>query len=396
MKKKKKKDIVIGINLLLNTKGLDMLDTYMNEIIAGVAIAILIIIYFLAKKPSKNKNEDIQIQELSHEEPIIEEPKKDEITEIKTTTDTTSKQTIQKKAQYINIDSLSGNEEGSFGVEEEQKKHSIKQTAKLVRNKKVVPPHSKITKENFKEFKGKRILVAEDNLINQKVISGLLANTGIELIMADDGQIALEILEEDKNFHFVLMDAHMPRVDGFEATRQIRKNPAYNHIIIVALSGDTASDDIKKMSDAGMEEHLEKPLRMDALYDVLYAYSGEQSSDTQTENLNMSELDIEEGLMICGDDKEFYKEILIQFKDTYANSAQHLEKLFKNANMQEASQYLLDISGIAANIGATNISEITQELRESIKNPKDSKYLELFKKYSTSLQALLEDIKTYI
>ena len=376
-----------------------MLDAYMSEIIAGVAILALIIIYLLLRKSSSDKQDKIEPEE------VIEEVEDAKVVETEAEPKEQSRvvtakiENIQEKAKYVKIDSLSGKEEGSFGVEDEVQETSKlepKTTQQLKRNKKVVPPHAKITKNDFKEFTGKRILVAEDNLINQKVISGLLADTGIELVMADDGQIALEILEQDSNFQFILMDAHMPRIDGFEATRQIRQNPAYNHIIVVALSGDTAADDIRNMSDAGMEEHLEKPLRMDALYDILYAYSDEQPLGEQDDVLSVAELDIEEGLIICGDDEEFYKEILTQFKDTYADSATKLEKMFQNAKMQEASQYLLDISGIAANIGATNISEITKDLRESIKNPKDSKYLELFKNYTKSLNTLLFDIDSYM
>lgn len=376
-----------------------MLDAYMSEIIAGVAILALIIIYLLLRKSSSNKQDKIEpeevVEEVEDTKVVETEPEPKEQSRVVTA----KIENIQEKAKYVKIDSLSGKEEGSFGVEDEVQetsKSEPKTTQQLKRNKKVVPPHAKITKNDFKEFTGKRILVAEDNLINQKVISGLLADTGIELVMADDGQIALEILEQDSNFQFILMDAHMPRIDGFEATRQIRQNPAYNHIVIVALSGDTAADDIRNMSDAGMEEHLEKPLRMDALYDILYAYSDEQPSGEQGNVPSVAELDIEEGLMICGDDEEFYKEILTQFKDTYADSATKLEKMFQNAKMQEASQYLLDISGIAANIGATNISEITKDLRESIKNPKDSKYLELFKNYTKSLNTLLSDIDSYM
>jgi CheY-like chemotaxis protein len=379
-----------------------MLDAYMNEIIAGVAVVVLIIIYFLLKKSHSNKKVEIEPQEPIKEK--IEEKKEEDVKlESKSEKEVdavvqTKIENIQEKTKYVKIDSLSGKEEGSFGVEDEEQvssKVEEKQTYQLVRNKKAVPPHAKITKNDFKEFAGKRILVAEDNLINQKVISGLLADTGIELVMASDGQVALDILEQDSNFHFILMDAHMPRVDGFEATRQIRKNPAYNHIVIVALSGDTAADDIKKMSDAGMEEHLEKPLRMDSLYDILYTYSDEQSAEVESEFV-LQELDAEQGLSICGDDDDFYEEILAQFRDTYADSASKLENMFQNAKMQEASKYLLDISGIAANIGANNIAQISQELRESIKNPKDSKYLNLFKKYTKSLHTLINEIDRYM
>jgi CheY-like chemotaxis protein len=373
-----------------------MLEAYLtNEILAGVAIIVLIMVYFLLKKLYNNQKTEEKHQkevdaQTEQEEPEIElEPKKE--------LDAVVSQDIEEKLKYIKIDSLSGQEEGSFGFEDEieEEDEETQVPYQLVRKKKDVPPHAKITKENFKEFAGKRILVAEDNLINQKVISGLLADTGIELVMASDGQVALDILEQDSNFHFIFMDAHMPRVDGFEATRQIRKNPAYNHIVIVALSGDTAADDIKKMSDAGMEEHLEKPLRMDSLYDILYTYSDEQSAEVESEFV-LQELDAEEGLSICGDDDDFYEEILAQFRDTYADSASKLENMFQNAKMQEASKYLLDISGIAANIGANNIAQISQELRESIKNPKDSKYLNLFKKYTKSLHTLINEIDRYM
>ena len=111
----------------------------------------------------------------------------------------------------------------------------------------VVPNHEKITKENFKEFAGIHLLIAEDNLINQKVIKGLLAGTGIKISMADDGKDALDMLKAHNDYFMILMDAHMPNIDGFEATKIIRSMPEYNKLPIVALSGDIAPDDIKKM-----------------------------------------------------------------------------------------------------------------------------------------------------
>lgn len=174
--------------------------------------------------------------------------------------------------------------------------------------KRSVPPHEKITKQNFSEFAGERILVAEDNLINQKVLLGLLAGSGIELVLANDGQEALDILENDTNFLMILMDAHMPRVDGFEATRIIRANPQYDHILVVALSGDTASDDIHKMKSAGMSEHLEKPLRMEALYKIFYAYTGNSAKKVNVTEFKITKnLDTKIGLETCGDDEGFYR-----------------------------------------------------------------------------------------
>ena len=343
-----------------------MFYNYQTEIMGVVAILVVSVIYLIIKmkKEKKTEKETEIIQEI-HLEPKIEETPNDEYD----TPDPT----------------LDGKEEGSFTKE------------KILFQKRDVPPHDKITKENFKEFAGSRILVAEDNLINQKVINGLLADSGIEIVMADDGKIALDILEKDTNFTLILMDAHMPNIDGFEATRTIRSNPKYDHIVVVALSGDTAADDIQKMSDAGMSEHLEKPLRMNDLYDIIYAYSGSQrTSQAMQENTIMSqELDGEKGLEICGGDEEFYHEILDEFVTTYQDSTQKLFKLLEKGEMKEADKLLLDLIGVTANIGAEPLNKIASEIKLALNDTQEKSYLTLLEEYKVHIQALVQDIKNY-
>jgi CheY-like chemotaxis protein len=255
-----------------------------------------------------------------------------------------------------------------------------------------ISPHGTITKKNFKEFSGTRILVAEDNFINQKVIRGLLADTGIIISMADDGQEALDILKKDDNFSMILMDAHMPRVDGFEATRTIRKNTQYNHIPIVALSGDIASDDIKRMKAVGMQEHLAKPLKISAFYDILYAYSKES---TPQRMIQAHELDTAVGLNICGNDKEFYKEILNQFVGMYEDSTHLLGEYLHNHELKKADALLLDIIGLTANLGANSLHDIAQDIKAALKDTKEESYLTLVEHYKMQLENLIEDIKKY-
>lgn len=370
-----------------------MLDTYMTEIVAAVAILILAIVYFSVIKPKQKQN-----LEDKPEDSIADT--QEDTTSAKTVTEDTASTKIEKKIETAEQDVLSGEEEGDFGVYEASitlDEEENVEVPTIERNKRTVPPHGKIHKENFKDFAGQRILVAEDNLINQKVISGLLADTGIEITMADDGQEALDILANDNNYNIILMDAHMPRVDGFEATREIRKIPEYNHIVVVALSGDTASDDIKKMRDAGMEEQLEKPLRMDSLYDILYAYfnDGSSNDDEDAQSFITKELNTEEGLSVSGYDEEFYDEILNEFVNTYSTSTTKLRELLKDGKLKETDKYLLDLSGITANIGAANISKITIEFKKAISHPEDKEYVQIFKDYTASLQELLKDIKQY-
>jgi len=365
-----------------------MFSQFQNEIIAVVlVILVLFILYIFSRKSNKNALEQEQQQNRTT---TLKETHKLFPEEQKPT---------RKKEEVF--ETLTGKEEGSFDApSEKQEEQPLK--AKSI-SKRDVPPHGKITKQHFTEFKGERILVAEDNLINQKVLSGLLAGSGIELVMANDGQEALDILEDDRNFLMILMDAHMPRVDGFEATRIIRANTNYDHILVVALSGDTAADDIAKMRDAGMSEQLEKPLRMEALYNILYAYTGENRSLEEDNNkdeeyievIETKELHGDKGLHICGGDEAFYHEILSEFVESYKNSDSKLLELMETDELQQADKLLLDIIGVSANIGADLLKDVATEIKNAINEKKEDTFYELISLYRGHLQRLLKDIHNY-
>ena len=369
-----------------------MLPLSNNETIAILALASVLVTYLIVKFKSLNTPKvetPPKTQEVT-QETIINDPfdvdSEEEVKVEKIVED-------EKEAPEL---TLSGSEEGDFG--ELQEKESASNTHHQI-VKRDVPSHAKITKENFKEFSGCRILVAEDNLINQKVLTGLLAGSGIDIVIANDGQEALDILQNDDDFLMVLMDAHMPRVDGFEATRAIRKESKYDHILVVALSGDTAADDIRKMTEAGMGEHLEKPLRMDALYDILYAYSGEESGNVASDYIEVvmtKELNGDQGLEVCGGDEVFYREILTEFITSYENSTQKLGELLHNGELQKADKLLLDIIGITANIGAESLNAIASDIKHSLSDTKERSYLTLADQYKISLENLIKDIKEYL
>ncbi|MEA3227674.1 MAG: response regulator [Campylobacterota bacterium] len=278
-------------------------------------------------------------------------------------------------------------------------------TAKNV-TKRDVPEHGKIVKQDLAIFAGTKILVAEDNMINQKVIKGLLGDSGIELTMADDGQITVDILEKNSDFHIVLMDAHMPNIDGFEATRIIRANPNYEHILVVALSGDTAVDDIRKMREAGMEEQLAKPLKMDALYDILYAYgvlnevddveesAVEASESTSTQYV---ELNIEQGLETFGGDEDFYKEEgLVPFLEGYENIADVVDELVINEEFDKLNGLLHDVLGVAGSIGALKLQANTTTMKESVKETNGESYGDYSEAYREQVSRLIKEIKEYL
>ena len=369
-----------------------MFNELQQEIIITVAIVVVIlVVYFILKRGSTPKTHS-------------NESEKNDIPQVATEVKVEGVPEIQEEAkeELLSEVPLYGTEEGDFGVitpAHEEKLDDVTERRKSDKTiqKRSVPPHGKITKQNFSEFAGERILVAEDNLINQKVLVGLLAGSGIELVLADDGQEALDILEKDTNFLMILMDAHMPRVDGFQATRIIRANPKYDHIVVVALSGDTASDDIQKMKNAGMSEQLEKPLRMESLYNIIYAYTGKEThKDGSIEAVVTKILDADIGLQTCGGDEEFYREILTEFMSDYADSSDKLGEFLRSQNLQDADAYLLDIIGVTANIGAHSLREIASTMKLALGDTHERSYFILFDHYKVQLDRLMQEIREYL
>jgi CheY-like chemotaxis protein len=119
-----------------------------------------------------------------------------------------------------------------------------------------------------------RVLVAEDNLVNQRLIVRLLEKRGHRVVVAGNGQEVLASLEKDK-FDLILMDVQMPEMDGFEATAAIRKSEKSSglHQIIVALTAHAMKGDHEKCLAAGMDGYLSKPIRLHELDEVLARYS---------------------------------------------------------------------------------------------------------------------------
>lgn len=114
------------------------------------------------------------------------------------------------------------------------------------------------------------ILVAEDNLINQKLINKLLINRGYNTLVVEDGQKAVEALH-NKSFDLVLMDIQMPIMDGYQATTYIRnvERLTGEHIPIIAVTAFAMDSDRKKCYELGMDDFLAKPFNKQDFYEVI-------------------------------------------------------------------------------------------------------------------------------
>ncbi|MEG3640586.1 response regulator [Magnetococcus sp. PR-3] len=134
----------------------------------------------------------------------------------------------------------------------------------------LVPIRDALTQEGYppKWLQGGKVLLVEDNPINQQVAQELLEQCGLDVSIANQGQEALDALQ-GRTFDLVLMDIQMPVMDGYEATKRIRQLPQGKQLPIIAMTAHAMSGDADRSLEAGMQGHLTKPIEIQPLYDML-------------------------------------------------------------------------------------------------------------------------------
>ena len=214
---------------------------------------------------------------------------------------------------------------------------------------------------------GSRILLVEDNTTNQEIILGLLENSGIEVDIASDGKQGVEKVAEDpQRYELILMDIQMPVMDGYEATRRILA--LRKEIPIVALTANAMRRDVERTKAAGMIAHIDKPIDVEKLYEVLLRYIPKKREaapstaghDTApAESFSMQTVDAALGLSHLGGNATLYRKILSDFYTDYRDV--NLEALDEATRKRT----LHTIKGLAANVGAMALSESAAELEQS-------------------------------
>ena len=118
-------------------------------------------------------------------------------------------------------------------------------------------------------LKGKKVLVVDDDVRNSYALTKALSDSGMKVVVAKNGKLAIEKLEQEKGIDIVLMDVMMPVMNGYEATREIRKNKAYKDLPIISLTAKAMPEDKAKSIEAGANDYLTKPVNIDKLLDIV-------------------------------------------------------------------------------------------------------------------------------
>lgn len=219
-----------------------------------------------------------------------------------------------------------------------------------------------------------RILIAEDNAINREVALRQLGKLGFAAQAVSDGRQAVEAALSGQ-FDIVLMDCQMPNMDGFEATRAIRKREAHtgDHIRIIAMTANALAQDRQACLDAGMDEYISKPVTLDALGRVLVR------EDAQSGSLDVSRLDdIFEG------DRRGINEFLAAALPALLRIINRLQDYGDLEGRLAAAH---ELKGAAANIGAIEISQIAAQLERALREGADCRALvaQLYEAYERAM-----------
>ncbi len=262
--------------------------------------------------------------------------------------------------------------------------------------------------EGFEEIRGAKILVVEDNLINQDVIRAVLEDEGFYVQLEDNGQRAIDTLEGGEEFDVVLMDLQMPVLDGYETSIELRKRERYRDLPIIALSADAMSGTGKRVEEAGMNGYVTKPIDKTYLYETLVRFikpgkrdlfrreekGGKREETGEKIKKIVKEIDTDEGLRRVAGNTKLYIEILKKFRENNIEFAEDFRRELTENERAESIRKAHTLKGVAGNIGAMRIYELAKELEGKVKE--DEEVESLLAALEEELKKICEEVELLI
>ena len=277
---------------------------------------------------------------------------------------------------------------------------------------------SEATSISKERLKGIRILVAEDNPTNQEIASAILENAGIFVEIAANGKEAIKALDR-RAFDGVLMDIQMPEMDGYEATRTIRKDLRFRSLPIIAMTAHAMKGDEEKCLDAGMDGYVSKPIDQGKLFQTLCKTirSTEKAPPVEAHQLvpqrkkrphsgaagigdlpaSLPGINIQDALDRLEIDRDTFKRILNTFFMNNQDTSRKIKNAYDSKDWELLRQLSHSVKGGAANIGANELQAAAQEL-ETTSNEATSRSPDpaLVENVETALNQVLKSLESIV
>ena len=222
-----------------------------------------------------------------------------------------------------------------------------------------------VTPLALRSVRGARILLAEDNPLNQQVASELLRDAGFAVDIADDGRIACDMALAACNagqpYDVIVMDMQMPGMDGLEATRRIRASPLGAAVPIVAMTANAMLGDKERCLEAGMDGYISKPIMVDQMMAELNRVLAVQAHESDS----LPDLDLPEALERCGGDKPLFLELAKVFLADCPRRLTELESALQQGDAKRLMAAAHHISGSTGSLSAKAVHHVCQQLVEA-------------------------------
>ena len=244
---------------------------------------------------------------------------------------------------------------------------------------------SRATKDEalVRDATGIRILLVEDNEMNQQVATELLQSAGAIVTVANHGGEAVKILtagEQPPPFDVVFMDLQMPEMDGYTAARLIRAQPRLQGLPILAMTAHALVEEHRRCLDAGMNDHVSKPIDPDALFSTLLRWAkprrGQAVEPQATPTKAADEVILPEiaginqtdGLKRVVGNKRLYRDLLAQFAAKQCDAAVQISAALESGDLKLAERIAHTVKGVAGNLGIGQVFAAAEKLEGAIRN----------------------------
>ncbi|MGD0442937.1 MAG: response regulator [Edaphobacter sp.] len=233
---------------------------------------------------------------------------------------------------------------------------------------------------NLEQLRGARVLLVEDNELNQEVAMGLLEPARMSIDVAENGEVAVRMVDKH-DYDLVLMDMQMPVMDGVTATKAIRSNPRFRDLPIIAMTANAMDADREMCRQAGMNDHVSKPIDPDAMFATVMKWikpralsSGpptrrvEAASSQDLPGLpEIDGVDIKDGLKRVGGNSRLYRDLLMKFAAKHSDAGLQITDALRIDDRNTAERIAHTVKGVAGNIGIKPVQFAAEKLEKSIR-----------------------------
>ncbi len=264
-------------------------------------------------------------------------------------------------------------------------------------------------RDSLKPIRGARVLLVEDNEINQQVASELLEGAGLRVFIASNGREGKEAALRDE-YDIVLMDIQMPEMDGFEATRQIRRSgkEGIEKLPILGMTANAMAGDRERSLEAGMNDHVTKPIDPDQLFSSLLRWISpgereelpghgvELSNKPERALPELPGVNTGDAIRRVGGNVRLYRELLGKFVRDSAGAHGDIVEALERGDRELARRLAHTVKGTAGNIGASGLYDTAGTLESAIANEDGEAVREALEVFRESLERVIEALRPVI